>query len=255
MDLGTWIGVAAGLALIVSAMASGGSVGAFFDLPSLGVVVGGTLAATLVNTGLGPLVGAVRVGVQAFRTRRRSPRETINQVIVLAARARKEGLVALEHAVIDDRFLARGIRLGVDGLGADSIRAILEEELRSRTQLQRSGHAIFRFMGTTAPGMGMVGTLLGLVQMLESLDDPATIGPSMALALITTLYGAILAFLLCLPLAAKLEHRARLESVERSLAIAGVESILRGDSSLVIRSKLEAFVASAEEGRDRRRAA
>jgi len=246
MDVGTWIGIGAGLSLLVLAMASGGSIGVFFDAPSLGLVLGGTLAATLIHAGLDTVLGALRVGTQAFLSHDANGRETIAQVIGLATKARQEGLVALEHEPIRDPFLRRGIRLGVDGLGPDAIRAILEQELRSLRQRHQLGQSIFRFMGTTAPGMGMVGTLVGLVQMLRSLDDPASIGPAMALALVTTLYGAVLAFLLCLPIAAKLEHRTQQEVAEKSLAIAGVEAILRGENALLIRPKLEAFLWGAQ---------
>jgi chemotaxis protein MotA len=251
MDVGTWIGIGAGLSLLVGAMASGGSIGVFVDAPSLGLVLGGTLAATLIHAGLGSVVGALRVGTQAFLSREANARETIAQVIGLATKARQEGLVALEHEPIRDPYLARGVRLAVDGLGPDAIRAILEQELAGLRQRHQLGQAIFRFMGTTAPGMGMVGTLVGLVHMLRKLEDPSAIGPAMALALVTTLYGAVFAFLLCLPIAAKLEHRTREEVAERSLAIAGVEAILRGENALSIRPRLEAFLPDPNRGRGR----
>jgi chemotaxis protein MotA len=237
MDLGTWIGIAAGLSLLVVAMTSGGPLDVFFDPKSLALVIGGTLAATLIHSGLDALLAALRVGMQSFRKPDTNARETIAQVIGLA------------HEPIHDPFLARGVRLGVDGLGPDAIRSILEEELRSLRQRNQFGPALFRFMGATAPGMGMVGTLVGLVQMLRSLHDPASIGPAMALGLVTTLHGAVLAFLLCMPVAAKLEHRAEQEFAERSLAIAGVEAILRGENTLSIRPKLEAFLPLAQRGR------
>jgi chemotaxis protein MotA len=249
MDVSTWIGIGAGLSLLMFAMVSGGSLGVFFDPPSLGLVLGGTLAATLIYAGLDALLGALRVGAQAFVARDTNGRETIAQVIGLATKARQEGLVALEHEPIRDSFLARGVRLGVDGLGPDAIRSILEQELLGLRQRHQLGQAIFRFMGTTAPSMGMVGTLVGLVQMLRSLEDPASIGPAMALALVTTLYGAVFAFLLCLPIAAKLEQRTQQELAEGSLAIAGVEAILRGENALSIRPKLEAFLSGTPRGR------
>jgi chemotaxis protein MotA len=253
MEAGTWIGIATGLSLLLFAMASGGSLDAFLDVPSLGLVLGGTLAATLIHAGLDAVLGALRVGTRAFVVRETNPRETIAQVIGLATKARQEGLVALDHEPIRDAFLARGVRLGVDGLCPEAVRAILEQELASLRQRHQLGQRVFRFMGTTAPGMGMVGTLVGLVQMLRSLDDPASIGPAMALALVTTLYGAVLAFLLFLPIAAKLEERTQEELAEKSLAIAGVEAILRGENALSIRPKLEAFLTGAQRARGGRR--
>lgn len=243
MEFGTWIGIVAGLSSLLIAMMSGGSASVFLDPRSLGLVLGGTFAATLIHAGLDAVLGALRAGAEAFSIREGNARETIARVIGLANKARQEGLVALENEPIQEPFLARGVKLGVDGLGPDAIRGILEEELRGLNQRHLSRQAIFRFMGTTAPGMGMVGTLVALVQMLRSLQDPASIGPAMSLALVTTLHGAMLAFLLCMPIAAKLEKRAQQETIENHLAIAGVESILRGENALSIRPKLEAFLS------------
>jgi chemotaxis protein MotA len=134
----------------------------------------------------------------------------------------------------------------VDGLSPEIIEGILRGELKTLKQRHQRGQTVFRFMGTTAPAMGMVGTLIGLVQMLKTLDDPSTIGPAMAVALLTTLYGAVMAFVLFNPIASKLEARTSEEVAHNELAIAGVESILKGDNSMVIQSKLESFLSPAE---------
>lgn len=243
MDIATLIGIVAGTVLILASMASGGSLSSFFNVPGLMIVAGGTLAATLINESLARVMGAVKVGIQAFIIRKISPEETIEAVVDLATRARKEGLVSLENDDIPHPFLARGVRLGVDGLDPDGVRSILEAELKTLRERHIRGQTIFKFMGATAPAMGMVGTLVGLVQMLKTLDDPSAIGPAMAIALLTTLYGAIIAFVICNPIASKLEHRTSEEVAQKTLEIAGVEAILKGENSLVIQSKLEAYLS------------
>jgi chemotaxis protein MotA len=246
MDIATLIGILVSFGFIAGSMLLGGSLTAFFNVPGLMIVVGGTLGATLINESLGQFLGAVKVCMQAFFERKRSRLDAIDQVVNLAAKARKEGLVSLEGEDIGDSFLARGVRLGVDGLSPEIIEKILREELHTLKQRHQRGQTVFRFMGSTAPAMGMVGTLIGLVQMLKTLDDPSAIGPAMAIALLTTLYGAVLAFVLFNPIASKLETRTKEEVAHNELAIAGVESILRGDNSMVIQSKLESFLSPAE---------
>jgi chemotaxis protein MotA len=246
MDIATLIGILASFAFIAGSMLLGGSLVAFFNVPGLMIVVGGTFGATLINESLGQVLGAVKVCMQAFFERKRSRLNAIEQVVQLAAKARKEGLVSLEGEDIDDSFLARGVRLGVDGLSPEIIETILREELRTLKRRHERGRTVFRFMGSTAPAMGMVGTLIGLVQMLKTLDDPSAIGPAMAIALLTTLYGAILAFVFFNPIASKLETRTKEEVAHNELSIAGVESILKGDNSMVIQSKLESFLSPVE---------
>lgn len=246
MDLATLIGIVSGFGLIGASILMGGTLASFFNVPGLMIVVGGTLAATLINERMGHVLGAVKVSLHALFDQKMSASETIQQVVELAAKARKEGLVSLEGADISDPFLARGVQLGVDGLSPEIIDSILRADLDTLRKRHLRGQSIFRFMGSTAPAMGMVGTLIGLVQMLRTLDDPDAIGPAMAIALLTTLYGAILAFLLFNPIASKLESRTKEEVAQRMLAIAGVDSILKGDNSMVIQSKLESFLAPPE---------
>jgi chemotaxis protein MotA len=246
MDIATLVGILAGIGFLGGAMSMDGSLSAFVNVPGLMITVGGTFAATLIKERLSHVVGAVKVWMQAFFDRRSSPIDTIEQVVALAAKARKQGLVSLEGEEIDDAFLARGVCLGVDGLSPEIIDGILREELATLKKRHQRGQMILRFMGSTAPAMGMVGTLIGLVQMLKTLDDPSSIGPAMAVALLTTLYGAIMAFVILNPVASKLEARTQEEVAQKQLAIAGVRSILKGDNSLLIRSKLESFLSPVE---------
>ena len=247
MDLATLIGIVLGIGLIIGAMAMGSSLSAFVNIPGLTIVVGGTIAATLMNESFAQLAGAIKVYIQAFFDKKVSATELIEKVVDLAAKARKEGLVSLEGEDIPDPFLARGVQLGVDGLAPEIINGILEGELKTLKSRHARGQAVFKFMASTAPAMGMIGTLIGLVQMLQAMDDPAAIGPAMAVALLTTLYGAILAFVIFAPIAAKLETRTKTEVAHKTLAILGVESILKGDNSMVIQSKLDAYLSPQEK--------
>ncbi len=243
MDIATLIGLVGAFGIIIAAMVMGGSVTAFLNAPSMLIVFAGTIAVAMVNQKLGAVMGAFKSVMNAFFDKGRPPEELIPVIIGLAQKARKEGLVALEGEEIPDAFMARGVRLGVDGLSPEIVTATLKSELASLKKRHQVGQKVFRFMGATAPSMGMIGTLVGLVQMLRTLDDPSAIGPAMAVALLTTLYGAILAFVVFNPLADKLENRTAEEVVVKSLTIEGIGSILQGDNTMVIQSKLEAFLA------------
>lgn len=246
MDFGTIIGLVLGFGLIGMAMMLGGGIMPFMDAQSALIVIGGTIAAVMVNQRLPIVVGALKVGMQAFFDRSSAKAEMVPLIIHLAAKARKEGLVALEGEQIDDPFMARGVRLGVDGLSPELIKETLAGELAALKDRHDRGQRMFKFMATTSPSMGLIGTIVGLVQMLQNLDDPDSIGPAMAIALLTTLYGAVLAFLVFGPIAEKLVNRTAEEVAIKKLAIAGVESILKGDNSMVIQSKLESFLSPEE---------
>ncbi len=249
MDLATLIGLVAGFGLIIGAIAVDGSLGAFMDPASVAIVAGGTFAAAFIAEALANVLGAFRVAMNAFIYQPRPPEALVPVILELGNKARKEGIVALEGAEIDDPFLARGVRLGVDGLSPDVIASTLQSELDGLKKRHERGQKIFKFMGATAPSMGMIGTLIGLVKMLGTLDDPSAIGPAMAVALLTTLYGAILAFLVFVPLAEKLENRSSEEALRSRLAIVGVQAILNGDNTLVTQSKLLAHLGPKERAK------
>ncbi len=243
MDLGTIIGLVLAFGLIIGAMMLGGGVGPFIDAQSAMIVIGGTFAATMVCQKMNHVIAAVQLFMQAVFDKSSPIDDLIPVIIHLAGKARKEGLVSLEGETIEDPFMARGVRLGVDGLSPDIIKTTLDSELAAMKTRHERGQDIWKFMCATSPSMGLIGTIVGLVQMLQNLDDPDSIGPAMAVALLTTLYGAIFAFVIFGPIATKLAARTAEEVSAKKLTIVGVESILKGDNTMVIQSKLEAFLS------------
>ena len=240
MDKATLIGIVAGFGLIVGSILIGGPLGSFINIPSLLIVVGGTICASLIMERLARVGGAIKVAKNAFFEKGGDASETIKTILELSNIARREGILALENKKVEDEFLAKGLRMAVDGIPREEIRETLMVELVSMKQRHTRGQKFFKFCATTAPSMGMIGTLIGLVQMLQTLDDPAQIGPAMAVALLTTLYGAVLAFFVCGPIAEKLERRTSEETANMTVVIEGVDSIVKGHNAAVIKDKLEA---------------
>ena len=254
MDIGTIVGIVMGFGLIIGAILVGGSLTSFIDAPSMLVVLGGTVAATLIMERLPHVVGGFKVAMNAIRNPSTSTvSQTIQRIVELSTIARREGVLALENETIDDAFMGRGIRMAVDGLPEEEIVHTLRAELVSMKERHQRGQKLFKFISGTAPSMGMIGTLIGLVQMLQTLDDPASIGPSMAVALLTTMYGAVIAFLVCGPIAEKLALRSKEETARMVVIIEGVQAIVRGQNARIIQEKLEARLAPKE--RDEKKAA
>jgi chemotaxis protein MotA len=243
MDIATIIGIVGGFGLIIGSILLNGSLGAFIDMPSILIVIGGTGMVTFIAESMPKVIGAMKVAKNAFFSKSADATETIKLILELSNKARREGILALENETVEDVFLAKGLRMAVDGIPREEIRETLTVELVSMKQRHQRGQKLFKFMGATAPAMGMIGTLIGLVQMLQTLDNPATIGPAMAVALLTTMYGAIMAFVVVNPIAEKLERRTSEESSNMSVVIEGVDSIVKGHNAAVIREKLEARLA------------
>lgn len=243
MDIATLIGSILGFGLLLSAIGLGGSLAAFVDAPSLLIVVGGTLAATFITERMSNVMGALRVAKHTLWSRGRDPLATLQKILELSSQARRRGVLSLAEVEIEDAFLAKGVRLAVSGLALEEIRETLNVELVAMRQRHARGQKMFKFMGATAPAMGMIGTLIGLVQMLQTLHRPAEIGPAMAVALLTTLYGAVTAFLVCNPIAAKLERRSAEESASMTLIIEGIDALVKGHTADIIADKLTARLA------------
>jgi chemotaxis protein MotA len=245
MDLATVIGLAAGVGLIVSALVLGGAPLAFVDVPSLLIVVGGVTAVTFIMFPLRTVVGSIQVAIKAFRDDTWNLDAIIDQMVSLSRLARTNGILALEDAEkeIKNPFLKKGIQLAVDGNEEDLIRFIMATDVSFTRERHAIGQKVFKQMGTMGPAFGMIGTLIGLVQMLRTLDDPSSIGPAMAVALLTTFYGALIANLVCLPIANKLEFRSKEEALAKQVVTEGIISIMQGANPKVLKDKLEAFVA------------
>jgi len=243
LDIATIIGIIGGFALIVISILMGSPISAFINIPGLMIVVGGTVMATLIMQKLEVVLGAINVAMNAFFDRTEPPDTMIKQIVTLAAKARKGGLLALENEKINHPFLARGIRMAVDGVEPQEIIQTLKIEKASLHKRHETGQKVFRFMGSTAPAMGMVGTLIGLVQMLRTMNDPSTIGPAMAVALLTTFYGAVMAFLVFNPIAEKLEERTKNEKLLMDIIVSGVEGITKGINQSILEDKLMAYLS------------
>lgn len=251
MDKATVIGIVAGFVLVSLSIVFGEGAMFFFSLRSLGIVAGGTIGATLVNFSMKDVLMVTKVMSKIFTTIETSYAETIDKLVSLAEKARREGILAIEQEAeeIDDKFLRSGIHYAVDGTEPEYIRTIMESELSSLEERHRLGQKIFLAMGTYAPAFGMIGTLIGLIQMLSQLDDPTKIGQGMATALVTTFYGALAANLFFLPMAGKLANRSREEMLKKELVMEGILSIQSGDNPRFVREKLLTFLSPAQRSK------
>ncbi|MBL7192098.1 motility protein A [bacterium] len=252
MDLATIGGVVIGLLFVIGSIMMGGDIGGFINIPSVMIVVGGAFAATFVNFPLKTVVEVMNVAKKTFQHQEVSPVDTINTLVRLAEKARREGILAIEKSIyeIDDPFMKTGIQLAVDGSEPEIIRSIMENELSNLENRHRIGQAVMHSLGTYAPAFGMIGTLIGLIQMLRKLEDPTQIGAGMAVALITTFYGAVLANLVFLPMEGKLKNRTLEEIQRREMIIDGILAIQSGDNPRVVRGKLMTYVSPKERGEE-----
>lgn len=244
MDIGTIVGIIGGIVIFLWAIFMGGSLSAFINIPSAMIVLGGVIAATLVNYPLQKVLDVMKILRVVFIEKELEAEDLIQTIVNLAETARREGLLALEDAAyqLEDPFLKKGVLLIVDGTDPDLVRNILETELSFLEERHGESQGIFEAMGAYAPAFGMIGTIIGLINMLRDLDDPSTIGPGMAVALITTFYGSVLANLIFLPIAGKLEVRSKEEILLKEVMIEGMLSIQAGENPRIIEEKLKAFL-------------
>ena len=242
MDIATIVGTVMGFGLIIAAMVMGGNIGGFFDIPSVLIVIGGTIAATLIMFPLGVVLGTAKIGLKTIFAKVPKPVEAIKEVVKLADLGRREGLLALEKAQVEDEFMKKGLRMVADGSTPVMVRTVLETEIEFLKKRHIRGQGVFKSMGAASPAFGMIGTLVGLVQMLQNMSDPSAIGPSMAVALLTTMYGAILANVLFLPMAKKLEERSGEETQFMEIVLEGIMAIQNGENPRIVQERLMAFV-------------
>ncbi|MEQ9350290.1 MAG: MotA/TolQ/ExbB proton channel family protein [Alphaproteobacteria bacterium] len=232
-DIATILGVGGAIGLIVTAIALGGDPVAFFDVKSVLIVLGGTFAVTMTNFSLGELFGTWRVVFRTLVTNDHNPGLAAATMVQLARLARRRGILGMQtvlNQVANRPFLYRALILLVDGMPGDQVERVMQREIAARNTRHGKSAMVLRRAGDISPAMGLIGTLVGLVQMLGGLDDPSTIGPAMAVALLTTFYGAILANVVFLPLAGKLERNTNAEAMVDTIFLQGVASIGRQEN-------------------------
>ena len=249
MDIATLVGLVVAGALVMAAIVMGGSVSWFISPPSLMIVVGGTLGATLVSYPLKEVLGVFKVVMKVFLHKSQSVEAIIENMVEFGKLARKEGILSFESKLKDikDPFFAKGVSLAIDGMESNAIKDVLSTEIVYVEERHSLGAEIFTTMAGYAPAVGMMGTIIGLVQMLMQMSDPSAIGAPMAVALLTTFYGTVIANLLCIPMAAKLKIRSKQEILLKELVLEGIMSIQSGDNHRLIESKLMAFLPQKNE--------
>jgi len=245
MDIATIIGILFGLVVIIGAIAVGAGKELFVNLPSLAITMGGMLCATLIHFSLPQFLGIFSIIKKTIVTKIPSPSELIQEMVNFAAINRRDGALALEQEIgkVSDLFFVRGLQMLVDGQEAESIRELMMLETQYLQERHSTGKKMLEFMGASAPAFGMIGTLIGLVQMLSNLSDPSSIGSGMATALITTFYGAFAANLVFIPLAGKLGIYSKAEVVSMEMITEGICSIALGENPTAVREKMQAFIS------------
>jgi len=245
MDIASLIGIITGIGLIGFTILSQSGWQFFFNLPSILIVLGGTLAAILINYPLKDVLSVAKVAGKVFTHKVEPIQETIEFWRTMARKARQDGLLALEDEInqVNDKFTQKGIQLMVDQVDSEILNEILSTEIMYIQERHDLGQQIFKSLGNFAPAFGMVGTLIGLIQMLQKLNDPSQIGTGMGTALITTFYGAVLANLFFIPMAGKLKTRSQQEVQSKELIVLAINSIQEGDNPRLLNEKLVTFVS------------
>ncbi len=248
MELAAIVGLIIGVGLLVWAMLDGGSLATFWDPSSLRIVLGGTLAAIAISHGARQLKRIPGLMIRAFRRSSANLVELRDQLVELANQARREGLLSLEDAIedIEDDFLAGAVQMLVDAVPPEQMKELLENQIDSAAEYNDRGVAVFRTAGAVSPAFGMIGTLIGLIQMLRDLENPEMIGIGMAIALITTLYGTLLANIVFNPMANKLSEWNADELQWRTMIMEGILAIQDGQNPRFIKGKLETFINGAK---------
>ncbi len=248
MDIATLLGIIGAFAVVIVSMLMGGTIDMFVNVPSLMIVIVGSLFVVLMKFSLAHFLGALKVAVKAFSFKLVAPDTLIEEVVEMADAARKGGLLSLEDKQVSSDFLQNGIQLLVDGHDSDVVRSLLSKDMHQSMQRHEWGAKFFTALGDVAPAMGMIGTLVGLVAMLSNMDDPKSIGPAMAVALLTTLYGAIFANMFALPVADKLALRREEEGRVKAMAIDALLAIQNGQNPRVIDTMLKAYLPESKRG-------
>jgi len=249
MDIATIGGFIFGIVCVVVSILLGGSLLSFYDLPSIFITLGGGIASTMICYRLSELAKIPKLIGKAFFSRQSTPEETIKLLVDLSQKARREGLLALESEQerLEDKYISQSLQLIVDGVEPDTVRDSMELELANLESRHAKGQGIFKTMAGLFPGWGMIGTLIGLINLLGKMDDPSSVGPSMAVALVTTFYGSILANFICTPIANKLEVKSKEEVWEKEMIIEGILSIQAGENPRIMEHKLKTFLSPEQK--------
>ncbi len=251
MDIASLAGIILGLVMVVFGIVSGdgpSALGNFGDVPSVIITIGGSVSGVLASHALPDFINGLKGITLTFKGSAEKPDEVIQNIIDLSNVARKEGLLALEEAAnsIEDEFLKKGLMLVVDGTDPELVRGILETDLNCIEARHKTVMGFWDKWAELGPAWGMIGTLIGLVNMLKKLNDPSAIGPAMAVALLTTLYGSLIANWLCNPTSAKLKVKNDLEISMKEVTVEGILSIQAGENPRVIEEKLKSFLSPKE---------
>ncbi len=252
MDIATVLGMIIAFGMVLFGILMGGSILIFVDAPSFLIVFGGMIGASLINYPLSYVLGVMSFSKKTLFATPPDLPALRQELVTLSDKARKEGILSLESTIngLDNIIEKKGLQLAADGMDPDNIREILELEISTLEGRHQIGIELLQAFGTIAPAMGMIGTIIGLVQMLQSMSDPSSIGPAMAVALITTFYGALLANLIFNPLAGKLKTRSKEEIISYELVIEGVISIAKGENPRIMSEKLDCFIAPSKRVKD-----
>jgi chemotaxis protein MotA len=252
MDISSIIGVVSGMGFILGTILLGSGIMLFVNIPSILIVVGGTIAATMVAFPLADFLSVFKTTIKIFIFKIQSPEEIINNLVEISNKARKGGLLSIEGDIqsTSDPYLAQALQMTVDGVKTADIAAIMQKKMALTKKNLDTGVGIFEGMGSYAPAFGMIGTLIGLVQMLANLDDPSSIGPKMAVAMITTFYGAIMANLFFIPMALKLSGRNEEEITNMNIIFEGIISIREGEHPKLMEDKLKIYLGNSKTGKD-----
>lgn len=240
MEISTVIGLVTAIGFIFYAISK--DMGMFVDVNSMAIVIGGTVGTMFVRYPIKMIAGLMPVVMKAFFSKVESPDVMIKKIISLSVEAKKNGILGLEKVKIENAFLKKGVQLAIDGVEPELIEAVLNIDIASTSQRHDSGRGMLESAGDAAPAFGMIGTLIGLVLMLADMDDPKGIGPAMAVALLTTLYGSFMANVLFLPMADKLQYFHDQEMLIKRLIVNGILSIANGDHPAVVQEKLGSFL-------------
>ena len=242
MDISTVSGLVLATLAIIGSILYGSPLSIFIDVPSVVVVIGGVIATTLIKWPMENVKALAAYYMKSVFSIPMDPKAMITEIQKLAETARRESVFALEKVPVEDKFLKKAVTLAADNRPPDVITSILSLEIAAMEERHSKGVDILEGMGADGPAFGMIGTLIGLVQMLQNMSDPSSIGPAMAVALLTTFYGSVIANVFTIPVAAKLKQRSKQESTKMNIIVAGVLGIVAGENPRVIREKLDSFL-------------